>query len=98
MQFSPTKEFRLWEGDRLVAHYLPECGYTIRESDDMLRALVLGGPVPCNQALYVEMPDLSQSEVKPGAEVEGWLKSGLVSITGMKAGGTAGSAEVKKEA
>jgi hypothetical protein len=69
----------------------------VRKGNDWLRALVMGGPLPAGSTATVEMPDLSQTEIKPGEECPGWLKSGLVAITGLGGGGLSGAAEVRKE-
>lgn len=97
MQFSPTQPFKLWREDRLVAAYQPGLTYTVREGNDMLRALVTGGPLPGGDAMTIEKPDLSQVEIKPGEECPGWLNQGLVVLTGLKSGGFAGKAEVVKK-
>jgi hypothetical protein len=98
MNFSPATPFKFWLGDRLVAAYLPGLGYTARSADDVLRALVTGTVLPGSESATVEMPDLSQVEVKPGEVCPGWAKQGLVVITGLgDTGGLAGTAEVKKK-
>lgn len=97
MQFTPAKPFKLWLGDKLIAAYDPTLGYSVRDGDDMLRALVHGTELPGNEAATIEMPDLSQTEIQPGEVCPGWIKQGLVVMTGMKAGKVAGAAEVKKE-
>jgi hypothetical protein len=99
MNFSPTTRFKFWLGDRLVAKYMtgPGMGYTARSADDVLRALVTGTVLPGSESATVEMPDLSQVEVKPGEVCPGWAKQGLVVITGLgDTGGLSGTAEVKK--
>lgn len=96
MQFTPTKNFKLWKGDRLIAAYEPGRGYTVREGNDWLRALVEGGPLPGDEPTTIEMPDLSQTEYQPGDECPGWIGQGLVTLTGFKSGGFAGTAEVVK--
>lgn len=96
MNFTPTTPFKLWLGDRLCAAYAPEMSYTVRDNNAMLRALVMGGTLPDGEAATVEMPDLSQTEIKPGEECPGWAQQGLVVITGLRSGGLAGTAEVKE--
>jgi hypothetical protein len=97
MQFSPTTPFKLWLDDRLIAAYQPGLSYTVREGNDWLRALVMGGPLPGSQVTTIELPDLSQTEIQPGAECPGWLKGGFVVMTGLRAGGLSGAAEVVKK-
>lgn len=98
MQFTPTTPFKLWKGEAIfVANYTPGQGYTVREKNDWLRALVQGGPLPGSESATVEMPDLSQTEYRPGDECPGWLNQGLVTLTGLTAGKVSGTAEVAKE-
>lgn len=98
MRFTPLTPFKLWLGDRLIGNYLPGGSFTVRDGNDWLRAVVLGGPLPGNEPTTIETPDLSQTETKPGEESPGLAKQGLVVITSLEAsGGVAGSAEVKKE-
>lgn len=95
MRFTPLTPFKLWFGDRLIAAYDPALSYTARETDTALRALVTGGTLPEGESATVEMPDMSQAEVKPGEACPGWAKQGLVVITGLGGGGLSGSAAVK---
>lgn len=97
MQFTPVRDFKLWRGDSLVADYGPGLGYTVRDGNDWLRALVVGGPLPGNQSATIEFPDLTQVQIEPGEECPGWAKEGLVTITGLGGGsGVSGSAEAKE--
>lgn len=97
MQFTPVRDFKLWRGDSLVAEYVPESGYTVREGNDWLRALVLGEALPGTQSATIEFPDLSQVEINPGEDCPGWVKEGLVTITGLGSGsGVSGAAEAKE--
>src|SRR3546814_13545788 len=98
MQFSPTEPFTAWRGDRLLAAYQPGLGYTVREGNDLLRALVMGGPLPGNETITIEKAGLNtQSQIQPGEECPGWLKTGLVILTGLAATGFSGADEVKQE-
>lgn len=98
MKFSPTQPFKLWFDDRLIAAYQPGMGYTVREGNDRLRALVAGGTLPDGPVVTIEFPDLRQVEIRPGEECSGWANEGLVVITSLSAaGGLAGTAEVVKK-
>ena len=95
MQFTPTTPFKVWLNDRLGAAYVPGLGYSAR--NERMLALVSGGTLPGSETVTIEMPDLSQAEIKPGEECPGWLKTGLVSLTGFRPSGVAGAAEVVKK-
>lgn len=98
MQFTPTEPFTAWRGDHLLAAYQPGLGYTVREGNDLLRALVMGGPLPGNDVITIEKAEINtQSQIKPGEECPGWLAQGLVVMTGARASGFSGTAKVVKK-
>ena len=97
MQFWPVQEFKFWENDKLIAHYVPGLSYRCREGNDRLQVLLAGGSLPGPHPVYIEMPDLTLTEIKPSDVVEGWLNTGLCSLVpppGVVSGGTVeGSAQ-----
>lgn len=96
MQFTPVTDFKLWRDDSLVAAYQTGLGYTVRDGNDWLHALVVGGALPGNAIATIEFPDLRQTEIKPGENCPGWANEGLVVITGLSGGsGVSGAAETK---
>lgn len=97
MQFTPTGPFKLRRGDAFVADYQPGLTYTVRDGNDWLRALLMGGPLPGNEPATMEFPDLKLVRINPGEECPGWANEGLAVITGLGTGGLSGTAEVKKE-
>lgn len=97
MQFTPTGPMKLRRGDSFVADYQPGLTYTVREGNDWLHALVMGGPLPGGEPATLEFPDLRLVRINPGEDCPGWLNEGLVTITGLApASGVAGAAEVKE--
>lgn len=99
MQFTPTEFFTAWRGDRLLGAYQPGLTYSVRNGNELLLALVIGGkPLPGSEVITIEKAEINtQSQIRPGEECPGWLGQGLVSLASMKASGFAGTAEVVKK-
>jgi hypothetical protein len=100
MRFWPVEEFKFWENDKLIAHYLPALSYQVRPEDDRLSVLLMGGALPGAHSVFIEKGN-ALTEVKPGQEIAGWVADGLMTLVpppGQRGGGgVSGSAESGRE-